>query len=82
LKEPAQPRVRAAGRRRPAGAVDASAPKAPLAVKPEPIFERFRSALVDHPWRLKKDETYLFDWIAAMLRELRHPHPRLAINTG
>lgn len=48
----------------------------------EDSFERFRVALMDHPWRLKKDVTYLFDWIAAMLRELLHPHPRLAINTG
>lgn len=48
----------------------------------EDSFERLRVALVDHPWRLKKDVTYLFDWIATMLRELLHPHPRLAINTG
>lgn len=48
----------------------------------ERSFERFRTALMGHPWRLNKDVTYLFDWIAAMLRKLLHPHPRLAINTG
>ena len=48
----------------------------------EGSFARLRSALVDHPWRLKKDVTYLFDWIAAMLRELLHPHPKLLLNTG
>jgi hypothetical protein len=45
-------------------------------------FERLRAALMDHPWRLRKDVTYLFDWIAAMLRELLHPHPKVPINTG
>ena len=48
----------------------------------EDSFERFRVAVSDHPWRLKKDVTYLFDWIATMLRELLHPHPKLSINTG
>jgi hypothetical protein len=45
-------------------------------------FERLRAALMDHPWRLRKDVTYLFDWIATMLRELLHPHPKLLLNTG
>ncbi len=45
-------------------------------------FERLRAALVDHPWRLRKDVTYLFDWIATMLRELLHPHPKVPLNTG
>jgi len=45
-------------------------------------FERLRVAVVNHPWRLRKDVTYLFDWIAAMLRELLHPHPKLLLNTG
>jgi hypothetical protein len=45
-------------------------------------FERLRVALMDHPWRLRKDVTYLFDWIATMLRELLHPHPKVPINTG
>ena len=41
-----------------------------------------REALMNHPWRLKKAVTYLFDWIATMLRELLHPHPKVPINTG
>lgn len=45
-------------------------------------FERLRAGLMAHPWRLRKDVTYLFDWIATMLRELLHPHPKVPINTG
>ena len=45
-------------------------------------FERLRAAVMAHPWRLRKVVTYLFDWIATMLRELLHPHPRLPNNTG
>jgi hypothetical protein len=45
-------------------------------------FEQLRTALMNHPWRLRKAVTYLFDWIAAMLRRLLHPHPKVAINTG
>jgi hypothetical protein len=48
----------------------------------EESFARFRTALVDHPWRLRKDVTYLFDWIATMLRELLHPRPRWPTDTG
>ena len=33
-------------------------------------FERLRWAIMAHPWRLAKDVTYLFDWIATMLRKL------------
>jgi hypothetical protein len=45
-------------------------------------YERLRGALVEHPWRLKKPVVYLFDWIAAMLRVLLHPRPRLEFNSG
>jgi hypothetical protein len=45
-------------------------------------FERLRNALMNHPWRLRKVVTYLFDWIATMLRELLHPHPKLSRHTG
>jgi hypothetical protein len=45
-------------------------------------FERLRNALMNHPWRLKKVVTYLFDWIATMLRKLLHPHPKLCNHTG
>jgi hypothetical protein len=40
-------------------------------------YERLRRALLEHPWRLRKAVTYLFDWIATMLRELLHPHPKI-----
>lgn len=45
-------------------------------------FERLRMAVMNHSWRLRKDVTYLFDWIATLLRELLHPHPKLLIHTG
>jgi hypothetical protein len=48
----------------------------------EESFARLRSAVMDHPWRLPKEVTYLFDWIATLLRELLHPHPKLLIHTG
>ena len=48
----------------------------------EASFERLREALMKHPWRLKKEVTYLFDWIASLLRELLHPHPKLSPDTG
>lgn len=48
----------------------------------ESSFTRFRVALMGHPWRLQKDVTYLFDWIAAMLRELLHPRPKWSADTG
>jgi hypothetical protein len=45
-------------------------------------FERLRAAVMAHPWRLRKVVTYLFDWIATLLRELLHPHPKLRPHTG
>jgi hypothetical protein len=39
-------------------------------------FERLRGALLGHPWRLPKEVTYLFDWIAWQIHELLHPRPR------
>src|SRR5262245_4885398 len=45
-------------------------------------FDGLRAALIDHPWRLRKGVVYLFDWIATMLRELLHPHPKLSEHTG
>jgi hypothetical protein len=48
----------------------------------EESFARWRAVLMDHPWRLRKKVTYLFDWIATMLRHLLHPHPNLPPNTG
>lgn len=48
----------------------------------EAAFDRLRAILMNHPWRLRKPVTYRFNWIATLLRELLHPHPKLATNTG
>jgi Transposase DDE domain len=45
-------------------------------------FQHLRDALLGHPWRLPKKVTYLFNWIATLLRQLLHPHPKLQQNTG
>ena len=36
-------------------------------------FRAFREQLMNHPWRLRKPVTDLFNWIATMLRRLLHP---------
>jgi hypothetical protein len=43
----------------------------------EDRFGRLREALVNHPWRLPKEVTYLFDWIALQIGRLLHPKPKL-----
>jgi hypothetical protein len=48
----------------------------------EDRFGRLREALLHHPWRLPKEVTYLFDWIAQMIRELLHPRPKIQLSTG
>ena len=45
-------------------------------------YEELLELLYDHPWRLPKEVTYLFDWIAYMVRLLLHPQPRLRFDTG
>jgi hypothetical protein len=42
-------------------------------------FDRLRAALVHHPWRLRKEVTYVFDWIALIIPEILHPRPILEI---
>jgi hypothetical protein len=41
----------------------------------EERYERLRDALLTHPWRLPKEVTYLFDWIALQIARLLHPKP-------
>jgi len=41
----------------------------------EERFERLQQALLDHPWRLPKEVTYVFDWIALQIARLLHPKP-------
>jgi hypothetical protein len=48
----------------------------------EARFDELRERLLNHPWRLPKRVTYLFDWIARMLRLLLHPRPTWSTDTG
>jgi hypothetical protein len=41
-------------------------------------FARLREALINHPWSLPKEVTYLFDWIATQIGYLLHPKPRFS----
>jgi len=45
----------------------------------EDRFGRLRDALVHHPWRLPKEVTYLFDWLALQIGHLLHPRPRFEV---
>ena len=48
----------------------------------EARYEKMRHALMNHPWRIPKAVTYLFDWIATQLREILHPRPTGWYDTG
>jgi DDE family transposase len=48
----------------------------------EERFDRLRNALLEHPWRLPKEVTYLFDWIALQLHQLLHPRPIVDFASG
>src|ERR1700751_5693918 len=45
-------------------------------------FERLTESLLNHPWRLPKEVTYLFDWIALQIGYLLHPRPRFALDSS
>jgi DDE family transposase len=45
-------------------------------------FHPLRDAVMNHPLRLRKTVTYLFNWIATLLRQLLHPAPAPLCNTG
>jgi len=45
----------------------------------EDRYERLRTALLDHPWRLPKEVKYLFDWIALQISRLLHPKPIIGV---
>ena len=47
----------------------------------EDRFQRLRQALLDHPWRLPKEVTYLFDWIATLVQQILHPRPMLMLGS-
>jgi len=48
----------------------------------EDRFERLREELLNHPWRLPKEVTYLFDWIALQIARLLHPKPIFDFTSG
>jgi Transposase DDE domain len=45
----------------------------------EQRYARLRQALLDSPWRLPKELTYLFDWIASLVHALLHPRPPIPL---
>ena len=49
-------------------------------------FTSLRNAFINHPWRLPKKVTYLFDWLATQISRFLHPKPKLlptgCFNTG
>jgi hypothetical protein len=48
----------------------------------EERYARLRQALLEHPWRLPKAVTYLFDWIATLIHHLLHPRPGSPLPAG
>ena len=52
----------------------------------EESYSRLCAAFIDHPWRLPKEVTYLFDWLATQISRLLHPKPEILLssppNTG
>lgn len=41
----------------------------------EDRYQRLRETLLEHPWRLPKEVTYVFDWIALQIHYSLHPKP-------
>ena len=48
----------------------------------EPDFDRLRTALINHPWRLPKAVIYVFSWIASQIQQLLHPRPTIQLGTS
>jgi hypothetical protein len=48
----------------------------------EDRFESLRESLLKHPWRLPKEVTYLFDWIATQIGQLLHPKPTFGLESS
>lgn len=44
----------------------------------EDRYETLRDAFLCHPWRLPKEVTYLFDWLATQISRFLHPRPKFA----
>jgi hypothetical protein len=49
-------------------------------------YTPLRDAFINHPWRLPKKATYLFDWLATQISRFLHPKPKILptgyFNTG
>lgn len=43
-------------------------------------FQSLREAFLRHRWRLPKEVTYLFDWLATQIHLLLHPKPKITTN--
>lgn len=43
----------------------------------EDRYESLRDAFLSHPWRLPKEVTYLFDWLATQISRFLHPRPKI-----
>jgi hypothetical protein len=43
----------------------------------EDRYQSLRDAFLAHPWRLPKEVTYLFDWLATQIGRLLHPKPKI-----
>jgi hypothetical protein len=41
-------------------------------------YARLCDAFIDHPWRLPKEVTYLFDWLASQISRFLHPKPKIS----
>lgn len=41
-------------------------------------YQPLRDAFLTHRWRLPKEVTYLFDWLATQIHLLLHPKPKIA----
>lgn len=46
----------------------------------EKRYQGLRQAFLRHPWRLPKEVTYLFDWLATQISRFLHPRPKIALH--
>ena len=42
-------------------------------------YEKLCDAFINHPWRLPKEVTYLFDWLASQIARFLHPKPKISL---
>jgi hypothetical protein len=49
-----------------------------LNLSDDDAFQPLRDAFLRHRWRLPKELTYLFDWLATQIHVLLHPKPKIA----